>query len=80
MRTFETEDEGRRVSTACGGKPVNAVKAKQLLNAKSFDDVLVEPLHAWLLGPVNDEHSAILQVFFLVVLILIMNVINYFLF
>ena len=77
MRTFETEDEDRLVSEACGGKPVNAVRAKHLLNVKSFDDVLVEPLHTCLLGPVSDEHSAMLQVFSLVLLILNVNVIHY---
>jgi hypothetical protein len=77
MRTFETEDEDRLVSEACGGKPVNAVREKHLLNVKSFDDILVEPLHTCLLGPVNDEHSAMLQVFSLVVLILNVNVIHY---
>jgi hypothetical protein len=81
MRNFDIEDEGRRVSEGCGGKPVNAVKAKQLLNVKNlfFNDVLVEPLHAWLLDPVNDEHSAMLQFFPLVVLILNANVIQYYL-
>ena len=62
-RTHETEEEDLSISKASSGKFSHGVKAETLLNTQSFEDIIVPILHACILGPVNDEFSAVLKVF-----------------
>jgi len=62
-RTHETEEEDLSISQASGGKFSHGVKQKSLLNTKSFSDIIPPALHVCILGPVNDEFSAMLKVF-----------------